>query len=390
VRPFVEQMAESTGEFLQIVNYNLCGSQYAVAGTVAGLRHLETEIDRRRAQFGGRGAFVLVPGIDVPFHSSVLRDGVDDFRSRLQELLPEQIDPQILAGRYVPNLVPRPFSLERSFIQEIADLVPSEPLSAVLADFEEWQARPGELCRAVLIELLAWQFASPVRWIETQDLLFASRDDGGLGIERFVEVGVAQSPTVANLASSTLKLPGRRGPEVEVINIERDASVVFATDEDPVEDEEPAEAASAATGAGDSAAGGSGAGVSGTGVENASAAQAQLAPATSAPQAPSVPSGSEPAADLPFGAADATTVLVAWWTKMRLDQIGPADSIETLTEGASSRRNQLLVDLGAELGLGAIDGAADADMTSLASTVTSMARGYKPFGPVLSEALGEH
>src|SRR5699024_12457831 len=35
-------------------------------------------------------------------------------------------------------------------------------------------------------------------------------------------------------------------------------------------------------------------------------------------------------------------------------------------------------------------GAADADMTSLASTVTSMARGYKPFGPVLSEALGEH
>src|SRR5690625_5941292 len=37
------------------------------------------------------------------------------------------------------------------------------------------------------------------------------------------------------------------------------------------------------------------------------------------------------------------------------DLIGPADSIETLTEGASSRRNQLLVDLGAELGLGAID-----------------------------------
>src|SRR5699024_3268764 len=266
------------------------------------------------------------------------------------------------------------------FIQEIADLVPSEPLSAVLADFQKWQAHPGELCRTVLIELLAWQFVGPVRWIETQYVLFASRDDGGLGIERFVEVGVAQSPAVANLASSTLRLPDRRGPDVEVVNIERDAYVVFATDEDPVEDEEPAEAASDATGSGES----------GAGVENAPAAQTQPAPATAAPQAPSVPSGGEPAADLPFGAADATTVLVAWWTKMRLDQIGPADSIETLTEGASSRRNQLLVDLGAELGLGAIDGAADADMTSLASTVTSMARGYKPFGPVLSEALGEH
>src|SRR5699024_9845972 len=150
-------------------------------------------------------------------------------------------------------------------------------LSAVLADFQEWQAHPGELCRTVLIELLAWQFASPVRWIETQDVLFASRDDGGLGIERFVEVGVAQSPTVANLASSTLKLPDRRGPDGEVVNIERDASVVFATDEDPVEDEAPAEAASDATGSGNSEAGDAG-----NGVEKASADQTQPAPATAA------------------------------------------------------------------------------------------------------------
>src|SRR5699024_6637091 len=81
----------------------------------------------------------------------------------------------------------------------------------------------------------------PVRWIETQDVLFAARDNGGLGIERFVEVGVAQSPTVANLASSTLKLPGRRGPAIEVVNIERDGAVVFATDEDPPNEEPAAE-----------------------------------------------------------------------------------------------------------------------------------------------------
>ncbi len=52
---------------------------------------------------------------------------------------------------------------------------------------------------------------------------------------------------------------------------------------------------------------------------------------------------------------------------MRLDQIGAADSIESLCDGASSRRNQLLVDLGGELSLGAIDGAADADLPTLSA-----------------------
>lgn len=371
VTSFVDGLAESTGEFLQIVNYNLRGSQYAVAGTVTGLQQLETEINRRRAEYGGKSAFILVPGIDVPFHSSVLHDGVDDFRARLEELLPASIDPDILRGRYVPNLVPRPFSIDREFVQEIADLVPSRPLRTVLAHFADWLDSPGELCRTVLIELLAWQFASPVRWIETQDLFFASPDNNGLGVERFVEIGVGQSPTVANLAASTLKLPDYRGESADVVNIERDAAAVFATDEDPApaddqsSDADPSAAAPVAT-----------------------AAAEPVAPTASA--APASPTAGEATADLAFGAAEATAVLIAWWTKMRPDQIGPADSIESLCEGASSRRNQLLVDLGGELGLGAIDGAADADMPTLANTVTSMARGYKPFGPVLSEALGDH
>ena len=50
---------------------------------------------------------------------------------------------------------------------------------------------------------------------------------------------------------------------------------------------------------------------------------------------------------------------------MRIDQVEPLDSIESITDGASSRRNQLLVDLGSELNLGAIDGAAEADLAGL-------------------------
>nr|WP_141812182.1 type I polyketide synthase [Nocardia bhagyanarayanae] len=363
---FVQSVSERTGEFLEVVNLNLRGSQYAIAGTVAGLEALETEIDRRRAEFGGKRAFILVPGIDVPFHSTVLRKGVPEFRQKLEQLLPTDLRPDVLVGRYIPNLVPRPFSLERDFVQEIADLVPSEPLTAVLADFDSWAAQPAELCRVVLIELLAWQFASPVRWIETQDLLFTDAENGGLGVERFVEIGLGATPTVANLASQTLKLPSFGTATVEVLNIEREAAVVYSTDTDPAPVDEPEE----------------------TPAETA--APAAAAPAAVAAPAPVASSGGPRPDDILFTAADATRVLIALWTKLRLDQIGPVDTIEGLCDGVSSRRNQLLVDLGSELSLGAIDGAADADMGALSATVERLARTYKPFGSVLSDSINDH
>lgn len=369
VADFLAGVAGDCGEFLEIVNYNLRGSQYAIAGTVRGLEVLEAEVERRREEFGGRGAFILVPGIDVPFHSSVLRSGVPDFRHRLEELLPATIDPAILVGRYVPNLVPVPFSLQRDFVQQVADLVPSEPLKAVLADFEAWESTPGALCRTLLIELLAWQFASPVRWIETQDVLF-----GAAGVERFVEIGVGSAPTVANLASSTLKLPGHEAVTVEVLNFERDNAVLFAADADSVADDLAVGDHGSAAGDHDSAA------------DDDETAKTQNAPA---PASSAPPAGGPRPDDIAFPASDATKVLIALGTKMRIDQIGAADSIESLCDGVSSRRNQLLVDLGAELSLGAIDGAAEASAPQLAETVNKLARTYRPFGPVLTEAIND-
>jgi fatty acid synthase len=373
VRDFVAEISAETGEFLEVANENLRGSQYVIAGTVRGCEAMAEEIERRRAAAGGRGAYVLVPGIDVPFHSRVLRGGVDSFRARLEELLPPSIEPQILVGRYVPNLVARPFALDDDFLQSILDVVPAERIEQVLADREAWTGRDGELCRLVLVELLAWQFASPVRWIETQDLFFGAAADGGLQVERVIEVGVGSAPTLANIASQTIKLPrvARRlaGP-VEVLNVERDAAVVFGTDEQPPEEPE-GEAAAVAD----------------------SDAQSDAAATESAPvqrQAARPKSNGEPVADLTFTAGDSSRVLIAWWTKVRPDQLGAADSIESLCDGASSRRNQLLVDLGAELALGAIDGAAEADLPTLAQTVDGLARGYRPLGPVLSVTIADH
>ncbi|MCI4675122.1 type I polyketide synthase [Candidatus Mycolicibacterium alkanivorans] len=366
VKAFVDGIAERTGEFLQIVNFNLRGSQYAIAGTVRGLEALEEEVERRREISGGRRSFILVPGIDVPFHSNVLRVGVDDFRRALERVMPQDADPALIVGRYIPNLVPRPFTLDRDFVQEIRDLVPAEPLDEVLADYDTWRnEKPRALCRKIVVELLAWQFASPVRWIETQDLLFIEEAAGGLGVERFVEIGVKSAPTVAGLATNTLKLPEYAHSTVEVLNSERDAAVLFATDTDPESEDEPAAPAESAT---------------------AEPAAVEAAPA---PAPAAAPSGGPRPDDIAFDAGDATLALIALSAKMRIDQIEPLDSIESITDGASSRRNQLLVDLGSELNLGAIDGAAEADLASLKGQVSKLARTYKPFGPVLSDAIND-
>ena len=128
-----------------------------------GLEALEAEVERRRELSGGRRSFILVPGIDVPFHSRVLRVGVAEFRRSLERVMPRDTDPDLIIGRYIPNLVPRPFTLDRDFIQEIRDLVPAEPLDEILADYDTWRReRPGEMARKSSSS--CWPGSSPARF----------------------------------------------------------------------------------------------------------------------------------------------------------------------------------------------------------------------------------
>ena len=203
VREYVESVSKASGEFLEIVNYNLAGQQYAVAGTIAGLKALKADSARRVAEYGGKPAFMLVPGIDVPFHSTLLRKGVPEFRDKLDALLPKHIDYRgRLVGRYIPNLVAVPFEMTKEFAAKILEVVPSERIKAALDDPKVWDSYAEDdqkLGRLLLTELLSWQFASPVRWIETQALLFGSAEQGGLGVEEYVEVGLGnarRSPTL--------------------------------------------------------------------------------------------------------------------------------------------------------------------------------------------------
>ncbi|AWB81147.1 type I polyketide synthase [Corynebacterium yudongzhengii] len=350
---YLAQVSEETGEFLQIVNYNIEGQQYSIAGTRAGLAALKEKANAIRER-----AYVTVPGIDVPFHSSVLRPGVPDFAAKLDELLPAELDLDTLIGRYIPNLVARPFELTDDFLDAIRAVAPSERLAGKkVSDF----ADDNELARVLLIELLSWQFASPVQWIETQKLLFDR-------VDQIIEVGLASSPTLTNLAKRSMAVAG---VDLPVYNVERDQDIVMLADvteapvvDEPVVEEDTPEAEAKP--------------------EAAPAAQ----PAPAEPTAPAAaPAAAADAPELNFSAAEAIMALFAFSNKIRLDQISDTDTVEELTNGVSSRRNQLLMDMSAEIGVPAIDGAADADVATLRERVVAAAPGYAPFGSVLGEAV---
>ena len=385
VREYVESVAKESGEFLQIVNYNLAGQQYAVAGTIAGLKALKADSARRVAEYGGKPAFMLVPGIDVPFHSTLLRKGVPEFRDKLDALLPKHIDYRgRLVGRYIPNLVAVPFEMTKEFAAKILEVVPSERIKAALDDPKVWDSYAEDdqkLGRLLLTELLSWQFASPVRWIETQALLFGSAEQGGLGVEEYVEVGLGNAPTLANLGAKTLRLPQFAGRDVTVYNVGRDEGRVYMTDSDSLVADDDADDSVAAPAAASAPAAAAAAPAA------VAAAPVAAAPAAAAPAAPAgAPSGAA-VADIPFNASDAIAMLLAYSAKVRPDQIGESDTTDTLTNGVSSRRNQLLMDISSELGVASVDGAAEATVKALSALVNKVAPNYKAFGPVLSDIV---
>jgi malonyl CoA-acyl carrier protein transacylase len=150
-------------------------------------------------------ATIPLPGIDVPFHSSVLRGGVAEFRAYLSKRV-GAIKPKTLVGKYIPNLVAKPFELTKEYTELVLEATRggSTRLAKIVRNWEkdEWDSveKEQELCRALLIELLAFQFASCVRWIETQDIFF----EAPYSFERLVEFG--PSPTLVGMATRTHKI----------------------------------------------------------------------------------------------------------------------------------------------------------------------------------------
>ena len=82
---------------------------------------------------------MLVPGIDVPFHSTLLRKGVPEFRDKLDALLPAYIDYRgRLVDRYIPNLVATPFEMTQGIRRQ-------DPRSRAVRAYQGRARRPGRV-----------------------------------------------------------------------------------------------------------------------------------------------------------------------------------------------------------------------------------------------------
>lgn len=236
-----------------------------------------------------------------------------------------QINPDMLIGKYVPNLVAKPFEVSLEYAQLIYDQTSSPRLDKILRHWERdnWSSPElrQRLAYTILVELLAYQFASPVRWIETQDILFQH-----FNFERFIEIG--PSPTLTGMATRTLKAKY----ETQDDSISRNRIILCHSKNTKeiyyqYEDEAVAEVSSEAS--------------ESTPAPTAApvvAAAPVAAPASSAGPATSIP-------DEPLKAVDTLRVIIAQKLKKGVDEVPLSKTIKDLVGGKSTLQNEILGDL---------------------------------------------
>ncbi|KFA77175.1 hypothetical protein S40288_04577 [Stachybotrys chartarum IBT 40288] len=209
-----------------------------------------------------------------------------------------------------------------------------------------------ELSHTLLIELLAYQFASPVRWIETQDVFLAERT-----AERVVEIGPADTLGVMakrTLASKYEAYDAAKSVQRQILCYNKDAKEIYY-DVDPVEDE-PAPAPAASS--------------------EASASSPATAAAPAAAAAPPPPSAG-PAAqvpDQPIQAVEIVRALIAQKLKKPYLDIPLSKAIKDLVGGKSTLQNEILGDLNKEFGA-APDKAEDVVLDELSAAMQATFNG---------------
>ncbi|KAI1172085.1 fatty acid synthase beta subunit [Nemania sp. FL0916] len=175
LRDIVRTIRDTTGSLIEIVNFNVSNMQYVCAGELRALDVLTGVLDGLASTLKIQGhaedqeehlkslieaaihntqskpkplkltrgrATIPLDGIDVPFHSTYLRPGVESFRTFLRDKLTvENIDPARLVGKYIPNVVARPFELTKEFCEYVHETTGSPRVGQVLQDWPSFAAR---------------------------------------------------------------------------------------------------------------------------------------------------------------------------------------------------------------------------------------------------------
>ncbi|KAJ1786386.1 fatty acid synthase alpha subunit Lsd1, partial [Coemansia sp. RSA 2399] len=248
----------SEGSLLEIANYNVGGQQYVVSGSLLPLAALRMVLDTLAEEshevasavsqmlcspeylqlrdssdgielkaLNGRATTPL-DGIDVPFHSSQLLPCVAPLRTMLQKyIVAKHVDVRTLQKRYIPNLTAQPFDMTKEYFAMVHDTTRSPVLQKTLDKWDESEKDEQALAAELVIEILAYQLASPVQWIDTQNqLLFES-----LGVRRIVEIGT--SPVLCGMANKTLQSSDFMRMDVEVLHVAQDRESVYYLDKKP-------------------------------------------------------------------------------------------------------------------------------------------------------------
>ncbi|KAL9046344.1 MAG: hypothetical protein Q9214_000797 [Letrouitia sp. 1 TL-2023] len=159
----VKMVSKETATLLEIVNFNVDGRQYVCAGHLRALwtltqvlntlsqRHVpDKEALLKLVQQQVEEAFELaepieleqglattpLKGIDVPFHSTYLRNGIPAYKRYLEKsILEENIDVDTLHS-FIPNVMAKPFSTNRDYVEEVARTTESDSLRELLENKE--------------------------------------------------------------------------------------------------------------------------------------------------------------------------------------------------------------------------------------------------------------
>lgn len=174
----IENIAETTGWLLEIVNLNVENLQYVCAGDLRALDTLTNVTNYLKAQkidiqqlmqsmsledvkkqlvdiikecaktteakpkpIELERGFATIPlkGIDVPFHSTFLRSGVKPFRSfLLKKINKTSIDPSKLVGKYIPNVTAKPFELTKEYFEDVYRLTSSPRIGNILSNWDKY------------------------------------------------------------------------------------------------------------------------------------------------------------------------------------------------------------------------------------------------------------
>ncbi|KAK8076207.1 hypothetical protein PG994_003479 [Apiospora phragmitis] len=195
----------------------------------------------------------------------------------------------------------------------------------------EYTASEQELAQLLVIELLAHQFCSPVKWVDTQDAILCD-----LATERLIEVGPAE--TLVNMAKKTMKADYdiqdvALGLRRELLSHKKNADAIYYRN---IAEETP----SATTAA-----------LAATSLSTSSAAPAQaLAAPPPPPQAPTAGAAAVELPPKPLTPTDTITVLVAVALKKASSEIDVSQTIKALCGGRSTVQNEIIGDLTKEFG----------------------------------------